>query len=458
MANILICDDERNLRLLLTMTLKESKHRIQEARNCAEATTFLEAGDWDLFLTDLKLPDGSGLDLLRLAKKLAPERPVLLMTAYASATTAVTAIKEGAFDYLEKPFPVEDLHLVVTRALEQGALKQENIQLKQILKEQELDREIIGHSPPMRHILDLARRVARTDASVLISGESGTGKELVARFIHNHSPRNSGPFVAINCAAIPENLIESELFGHTKGAFSGAITQRKGVFVEAEHGTLLLDEIGEMPLNVQSKLLRVLQERTVRPVGGSGDRSVNARLITTTNRNLSTEVAEGRFREDLFYRINVVNLEPPPLRERRGDIPLLVARFVEIFARRYNLPVRGITSEVMECLIQHPLPGNVRELENLIEGAISLTTGELVGINNLPESMRCSKATCSPPNTPFCLPKENMNLESLLADVELQAIRQALQQANGNKTRAAELLGLSFRSFRYRLAKLEEEG
>ena len=458
MANILLCDDEANLRQLLAMALEKVGHRLLEAEDGQEAIQLLETADWDLFITDLRLPDTDGLDLLRHAKKLAPEKPVVLITAFASTATAVTAMKEGAFDYLEKPFPMEDLHLLVTRALEQGALKRENQQLKQALKERTGDSEIIGNSPPMRHILELARRVARTDASVLISGESGTGKELIARFVHRHSPRADGPFVAINCAAIPENLIESELFGHEKGAFSGAVASRKGVFVEAENGTLLLDEIGEMPINVQAKLLRVLQERTVRPVGGTGDRKVDTRLITTTNRDLTDEVAQGRFREDLFYRINVVNLQPPPLRERREDIPLLAARFVALFARRYSLPVRGMTPEAMASLMSHPLPGNVRELENIIEGAVSLSTSNRVERSALPVTAPGAGNNSPDTDSPFQLPEAGIDLEAALYDLESQAISQALKKTSGNKTKAAGLLNLSFRSFRYRLLKLKREG
>ena len=454
MAKILVCDDERNLRELLAMALEGTGHQVLEAATGESALRLLEKATWDLFITDLKLPDTDGLELLRHAKKLAPQRPVLLITAYASATTAVTAMKEGAFDYLEKPFPIEDLHLVVARALEQGALKQENIRLRQEIDKQRGKQEIIGDSSSMRQLLELARRVARTDASVLISGESGTGKELIARHVHRHSARAKGPFVAINCAAIPETLIESELFGHAKGAFSGAVASRKGVFVEAENGTLLLDEIGEMPINVQAKLLRVLQERTVRPVGGTGERPVNVRLVSTTNRDLREEVDNGNFREDLFFRINVVHLQPPPLRQRQSDIPALVVHFVAIYANRYDLPVKGVAPEVMDYLVSHPLSGNVRELENIIAGAVSMTMGELV--DSLPAPMRTKSSRSSKIDTSFQLPEQGMDLESYLSNIESNILQQALKRTDGNKTQAAELLGLSFRSLRYRLAKLKE--
>ncbi len=460
MARILLCDDEKNLRNLLALALEDYGHKAVEAANGAEALKKLDDEDWELFITDLKLPDISGLELLRRAKQLHPERPVILITAHASAATAVTAMKEGAFDYLEKPFSNEDLGLIVTRSLEQGALARENVQLKKVIKQQQGHREIIANSETMRQVLELADRVARTDASVLVTGESGTGKELIARFVHEQSKRAKHPFIAINCGAIPENLIESELFGHAKGAFSGAVSSRKGVFVEAEGDTLLLDEIGEMPLNIQASLLRVLQERVIRPVGGTGEKPVNVRVIATTNRDLTQEIEEKRFREDLYYRINVVNFKLPSLRDRREDIPLLVARFVDTFAKRYDLPIKGVKPEVMDCLSRYPLPGNIRELQNLIEDAVSLTAGELVELSALPEHIRNAKAHgATTVSARFQLPDGGMDLEKYMLDLELQAMNQALERAGGNKTKAAEILGMSFRSFRYRLKKLHiEEG
>ncbi len=452
MADILVCDDEKNLRELLCMAIESQGHRPMAAANGAQALKILEQMTWDLLITDLKLPDISGLELLRRAKLLAPERPALLITAFASAATAVVAMKEGAFDYLEKPFAMEDLHLAVSRALEQGALKQENIRLRQAVGAQTAKESIIGASPIMRQVMELARRAARTDASVLITGESGSGKELIARFIHAHSTRSQGPFVAVNCAAVPENLIESELFGHVKGAFTGAVSHRLGMFVEADNGTLLLDEIGEMPVSLQAKLLRVLQERSVRPVGGSGERPVNVRLLAATNRDLLEEGASGRFREDLLYRVNVVNLQLPPLRQRKEDIPLLTARFVEKYAQRYNLNIAGVSPEVMHCLLNYAFPGNVRELENVVEGAVALTMEGRLEVDTLPPQVRHFKTM--EPECNFQLPPEGLNLETYLATIESRALEQALQQGNGSKTKAAELLGMSFRTFRYRLAKM----
>ncbi|MBF0370034.1 MAG: sigma-54-dependent Fis family transcriptional regulator [Magnetococcales bacterium] len=461
MARILVVDDEKNLRELLAMALEGAGHAVQGAGDGIGARKALASGSWDLLITDLKLPDVSGLDILREAKGRTPELPVILITAFASTETAVTAMKEGAFDYLEKPFPMEDLHLVVARALEQVDLKRENTRLKVALEESRPKRGVIGNSPAMRRILELAGRVGRTSATVLVTGESGTGKELIARYVHDHSSRSKGPFIAINCAAIPETLIESELFGHTKGAFSGATQSRKGVFVEADGGTLLLDEIGEMPLSTQVKLLRVLQERAVRPVGTSGaEKPVDARLVCTTNRDLGKEVSEGRFREDLYYRINVVNLHLPPLRERQPDIPLLVNRFVEKFAKRYELPVRRVEPAAADCLARYSFPGNVRELENVIEGAISLTTGDTLDILTLPHHIREPQQVGRSSEEDlgeFELPESGVDLEGLLSDIEAKTIRQALERAGGNKTKAAELLGLSFRSFRYRISKLGVE-
>ncbi|MBF0272116.1 MAG: sigma-54-dependent Fis family transcriptional regulator [Magnetococcales bacterium] len=454
MAEILVCDDETNLRELLCLALEGNGHRTLTAATGAEALRLLEQAPWELLLTDLRLPDVSGLEVLRRAKELAPERPALLMTAFASAATAVTAMKEGAFDYLEKPFDMEELHLAVARALEQGALKRENVRLRQAVGERDAGEEIVGVSLVMRRVLELARRAARTDASVLITGESGTGKELVARFIHGCSGRAKGPFVAVNCAAVPEGLIESELFGHAKGAFTGAVAHRPGLFVEADHGTLFLDEIGETPLALQAKLLRVVQERLVRPVGGVGERSVDVRLLAATNRDLMEFTAAGRFREDLLYRINVVNLRLPPLRERREDIPLLAARFVEKHARKYGLTIHGLSPEVMDCLMRHHYPGNVRELENLVEGAVALTVEGRVELEALPEGVRCGVRAVDRAATPFRLPEGGLDLEAHLAELEASAMDQALELCQGSKTRAAELLGMSFRTFRYRLGKL----
>ncbi|MBF0165002.1 MAG: sigma-54-dependent Fis family transcriptional regulator [Magnetococcales bacterium] len=452
MAEILVCDDESHLRELLCLALEGSGHRTLSAATGAEALRLLENAHWDLLITDLRLPDLSGLELLRRAKELAPERPALLMTAFASAATAVTAMKEGAFDYLEKPFVMEELHLAVTRALEQGALKRENVRLRQVIGERDAGEEIVGASSAMRQVLELARRAARTDASVLITGESGTGKELVARWIHGSSARARGPFVAVNCAAMPEGLIESELFGHARGAFTGAVAQRPGLFVEADHGTLFLDEVGETPLALQAKLLRVVQERLVRPVGGVGERSVDVRLLAATNRDLREEIVAGRFREDLWYRINVVNLRLPPLRERREDIPLLAARFVERHARKYGLAIQGFAPEVMDCLLRYDFPGNVRELSNLVEGAVALTVEGRVELDSLPEAVRCGVRTERP--VAFRLPEGGLDLEAHLAALEASALDQALELSQGSKTRAAELLGMSFRTFRYRLGKL----
>lgn len=454
MAQILVCDDEANLRELLCLALEENGHRTRGAANGAEALRLLEQSPWDLLITDLRLPDISGLDLLRRAKELAPERPALLMTAFASASTAVTAMKEGAFDYLEKPFEMEELHLAVARALEQGALRRENDLLRQAVGEREAGEVIVGVSPTMRRVLELARRAARTDASVLITGESGTGKELVARFIHGCSGRARGPFVAVNCAAVPEGLIESELFGHARGAFTGAVSHRPGLFVEADHGTLFLDEIGETPLGLQAKLLRVVQERLIRPVGGVGERAVDVRLLAATNRDLMEETGAGRFREDLLYRLNVVNLRLPPLRERREDIPLLAARFLEQHARKYGLAIPGFSPEVMDCLQRHGYPGNVRELSNLVEGAVALTVEGRVEMDALPEGMRCGVTRKEAPESTFRLPEGGLDLEAHLAALEASAMDQALEACQGSKTRAAELLGMSFRTFRYRLGKL----
>ncbi|MEO5367533.1 MAG: sigma-54 dependent transcriptional regulator [Magnetococcus sp. WYHC-3] len=458
MPHILLCEDENNLRQLLALALEESGHEVTAVPDGRAAMEFLARPGIDLVLTDLRLPDISGLEVLRRARVLDASRPVLLMTAFASTETAVTAMREGAFDYLEKPFRVEDLRLVVTRALEQRALHRENADLRRALAERGKPPQLIASAPAMRILMERVARVSRTDATVLIGGESGTGKELIARTLHALGPRQQKPFVAVNCAAIPENLFESELFGHTRGAFSGAVQARKGLFVEADGGTLFLDEIGEMPLGVQAKLLRALQEQTIRPVGGTGEKPVDVRVVAASNRELEQEVAAGRFRADLYYRIHVVKLLLPPLRERREDIPLLAAQCIERFAARYNPRVKRLSADALACLMAYDFPGNVRELENLLEGAVALADGETVSAAALP-ALGCARTPehLSPEGgLPLeQIPETGLDLERHLAEVERGIIHQALSRVGGNKTRAAALLGLTFRSLRYRLARLE---
>jgi two-component system response regulator PilR (NtrC family) len=356
-------------------------------------------------------------------------------------------MKQGAYDYVTKPFQVDELRLVLEKALEKKLLTDENARLRGELTR---NRSLVGTSPAMQHVYDLMSQVATTKTNVLLSGESGTGKELAARGIHEQSGRAAGAFVAVNCGAIPENLLESELFGHVKGAFTGAVADKDGLFEVADGGTLFLDEIGELPHGLQVKLLRVLQEKTVRRVGGNRDEAVDVRIIAATNRDLHVEAMEGRFREDLYYRLNVIQIPLPPLRVRREDIPLLVQHFVEKYATDLDKSIAGISDEAMEKILQHDFPGNVRELENTIERAVALTRSETIPADVLPAAILRPE----PRGSVSLLPAEGAQLDEILADYERGLIREALSRTAGVKKRAAKLLGVTFRSFRYRLDKL----
>jgi two-component system response regulator HydG len=389
----------------------------------------------------------SGLEVLAEIGQKVPPPPVIMMTAYASVETAVKALKDGASDYLTKPLDVEELKLTISRVLDHTRLQVENRQLRERLREQFDFGSLVSSSPAMMSIIDTLRRVAPTEATLLILGESGTGKEVVANGVHENSPRSSGPFVAVNCAAIPENLLESELFGYEKGAFTGAVSSRGGRIAAAHGGTLFLDEVAEMPAALQAKLLRFIQEREVQPLGSSRGRKVDVRILAATNRDLGEEIAAGRFREDLFYRLNVVSVEIPPLRGRREDIPLLAAHFLEIFGRRHQREVRGITGEGMDLLLAHPWPGNVRELENTIERAVVLGRDSMLTPGDLFPSGLPAEGTPRPPAAAAA--------GRTLKEAEVEMIRQTLERTGGNRTRAAKELGISRQTL---LNKLKEAG
>ncbi|HEX6202222.1 MAG TPA: sigma-54 dependent transcriptional regulator [Thermoanaerobaculia bacterium] len=443
---MLVVDDEESLLDFLALLFREEGYEVDTASSVAEARD-LAARDYDLCLCDVLMPDGNGLDLLREIK--AAERPtaVIVMTAYTSTRSAIEAMKAGAFDYVSKPFDVEELKVVCQRALEQTELKVENVYLRRELAQRYTFANIIGKSVKMQAIFALVERVARTGSTVLLAGESGTGKELIARAIHFASPRADRRFLSINCGAMPENLLESELFGHERGAFTGAVREKKGLFQEADGGTLFLDEIGEMSPSMQVKLLRALQERTVRKVGGTGEETVDVRIIAASNRNLEESVAEGEFREDLFYRINVIPIRLPPLRERREDIPLLVDFFLDKYARQLEVPAKRVSVEAMRALEAYHWPGNVRELENVIERTLALAAGDTLRRDDLPPQVLAPRRSGGPGGVE--LPDDGVDLEAYLDDLRADLMRQALDRTGGVQTRAAELLGMSFRSFRY---------
>jgi len=452
-ARILVVDDERSMQEFLEIFLRREGYDVVTAGDVDTAVAHLEADEIDLVITDMQMPEKTGLDLLLEAREVSPETILIVVTAFGTTDSAIAAMKEGAYDYLTKPFKVEELRIVIEKALEKKVLSSENRRLRRELRSQARGRNIIGHSSAMQVVYGLIAQVAETKTNILISGESGTGKELVARAIHEQSPRNDKPFVAINCGAIPENLLESELFGHTKGAFTGAVQTKQGLFEAASGGTLFLDEVAELSQPLQVKLLRALQERTIRRVGDTVDRKVDVRIVSATNRRLEDEVAAGRFREDVYYRLNVIELELPPLRDRIEDIPLLAQHFIRVFADELGKDVEGLDASAYEVLSGYAFPGNVRELENLIERAVALTHDPIIGRDLLPPSVTETRET---PCTAV-ITEEGVNLEELVSDYERRLLREALVLSKGVKKKAARLLGVSFRSFRYRLEKLEVE-
>jgi len=455
---ILVVDDERSMRELLSIVLAREGYQVVAAETGRQALQVLERQPIDLLISDIKMPDMSGVDVLRAAREADHDVAGIMITAFASTETAVEALRLGASDYLTKPFDVDELKIVVRNAIERRQLRQENLALKRALDTTHQFAGIIGRSEAMVRVFRLIETIAPTGSTVLISGESGTGKELVARAIHAQSLRRDRPFVALNCGALTETLLESELFGHMRGAFTGAATNKKGLIEVADRGTIFLDEVSEMSPVMQVKLLRVLQERTFRRVGGTEEIQADIRVIAATNRDLAAAVAEGRFREDLYYRINVIPLHLPPLRERREDIRLLAEHFVARFAARMGKAITGLSAAAVECLEAYAWPGNIRELENALERAVALETTPTILPESLPEPVRTGGGRVlalvprTGENRPL-LPDGGFDLERHIRALEREYIAEALRRANGVKVRAAELLGMSFRSFRYYLKK-----
>jgi two-component system response regulator PilR (NtrC family) len=449
-ARLLVVDDEQSMREFLESFLRREGYDVSTAADVDTALSYLESDEIDLVITDMQMPEKTGLDLILEARELSPETAMVMITGFGTTDSAISAMREGAYDYLTKPFKVDELRIVIEKALEKKLLSNENRRLKEELRSQSRSRNIIGHSRVMQEVYELIGQVAETKTNVLVYGESGTGKELVARAIHDQSPRSGKPFVAINCGAIPENLIESELFGHVKGAFTGALQNKDGLFEAATGGTLFLDEIGELSHPLQVKLLRALQEKSIRRVGDTADRKIDVRIVSATNRRLEDEVAAGRFREDVYYRLNVIQLTLPPLRDRPEDIPLLAQHFIRRFSDEIGKEVEGMDGEAFDMLSTYGFPGNVRELENLIERAVALARGPVIGTALLPPTV-----TANPSTGPISrIDDEGVDLEALVATYERSLLSEALSKTGGIKKKAARLLGISFRSFRYRLEKL----
>ena len=450
--DLLIVDDEASLRDFLSIVFEEEGCRVETAATLADAHAALQKREPDLVLCDLMLPDGSGLDLLRDIKAQNPSIPIVMITAHTSTKSAVEALKAGAHDYIAKPFDIDELKIIVSKAVERKELEDENLHLRTALEERHTFANIIGKSAKMQEIFGIVQRIARATSTVLISGESGTGKELIARAIHYNSGRR-GKFVGINCGAMPETLLESELFGHERGAFTGAIREKRGLFHEAERGTIFLDEIGETTLSVQIKLLRVLQDRVVRRVGSNVETQVDVRVIAATNRDLGESIRNGNFREDLFYRINVIPIALPPLRQRKEDIPLLVDHFIAKFSRQLDVPQKRISSDAMRLIEKYHWPGNVRELENVVERMIALETSDVLTTKSLPEHVLLGGAI--PDVATFDLPAEGISLQDHLESIGKIFMLKALERSGGVQTQAAELLRMSFRSFRYYAKKYD---
>jgi len=458
-SRVLVVDDERSMRELLSIVLRRDGYDVLVADNGKAAVDILNRERVDVLITDIRMPEMTGVDVLREAKRIDPGIISIVMTAFTSTDTAVDALRLGAADYVHKsPSAVTDLRMRVRKEMERKQLQQENVLLKRALKSSHTFANIIGSSSAMVALFDLIETIAPTSSTVLISGESGTGKELVARAIHVRSARSERPFVALNCGALPETLLDSELFGHMRGAFTGADSNKKGLIEVAEKGTIFLDEIGEMSPMVQVKLLRVLQERKFRRLGGTEEVDADIRIIAATNRDLSKMVATGEFREDLYYRINVIPVRLPALRERGQDIPLLADHFVTKFAVQMKKDITGMSGAAVACLRAYPWPGNVRELENAIERAVALERTPAILPESLPEAVR--DAVEAVPLSAAAAGSDDLleagfDLEQHVQGIEREYIAEALRRAKGVKKNAAELLGLSFRQFRYLLKKYE---
>ncbi|MFU2157637.1 MULTISPECIES: sigma-54-dependent transcriptional regulator [unclassified Caldisericum] len=454
---ILVADDEENIRMLLSETLKDESYEVVEVNNGKDAIEQVKKNDFDCVLLDVRMPILDGMEAFLKIREIRNNLPVIFLTAYGSSDLAIKAMKKGAYDYLTKPFDIEELKIKVKKAIELKELTENAPSFEKGENRYEAD-EIIGNSPKMQEVFKEIGKVAESDATVLIRGESGTGKELVAKAIHHHSTRKNKPFVVVNCAAIPESLLESELFGHEKGAFTDAYTKRIGKFEQANEGTIFLDEIGDMSLNLQAKLLRVLQEKTFNRVGGNETIITTARVLAATNRNLEKLVESGEFREDLFYRLNVVTIWLPPLRERKEDIPLLVNYFVSKYSEKYKKNVRGVSKEVLELFMDYNWPGNVRELENAIARGVIVTSAPLILLEDLPQTLQ-NKIKSEEYNKTE-VEEENLNLPKLIEKIEKEAIIKALEKAQGNKTKAAQILGISRKSLfnKLRYYNLMQEG
>jgi two-component system response regulator PilR (NtrC family) len=450
---ILVVDDERSMREFLGIMLAKEGYSVTQCPDGETALKQMEEDIFDLAIMDIRMPKMDGIAVLERIKETAPETVVIMITAFASTDTAVQAMKKGAYDYITKPFKIDEIKLIIRNALEKKALENENVLLKRLVESKFSFDNIIGQSPKMVAMYELMEKVTPTKTNILITGESGTGKELVARAIHFNSPRKEKGFVTLNCGAIPENLLESELFGHMKGAFTGAMYNKRGLFEVADGGSIFLDEIGELPLSMQVKLLRVIQDKEFTRVGGTEQIKVDVRIISASNKDLEEAVREKKFREDLYYRLNVIQIKLPLLRERKEDIPLLAEHFIRKYTQELGKDVREISADAMKLLVNYDYPGNVRELQNIIERGIALEASNALTIENLNSYMDEQRGVKRIDDALFEIPTEGIDLETVVGNVEKDLLLKALQRAKGVKKKAAELLNINFRSMRYRLEK-----
>jgi len=454
--HILVVDDELSMRELLEVLLSKEGYKVSCAENGRKAISMIKKTEFDLLLCDIRLGDITGIEVLKASKDQNPNNVVIMISAYATTEAAVEAMNKGAYDFVPKPFDNEELKQTIKNALDLKTIEHEKVILDDELKRTLQFGKIVGNNPSMKNIYSLVRQVAKTKTSILITGESGTGKELIANAIHEESDQSEGPFVVVNCGGIPETLMESELFGHKKGSFTGATHDKKGLFEVADQGTIFLDEIGELTLPIQVKLLRAVQERAFKPVGSNEDVSVDIRIISATNKKLEDEVIAGNFREDLFYRLNVIELRVPPLRERKSDIRLLAQHFLDKYSREMSREVTKISSYAIDLLTKYDFPGNVRELENLMERSVALSSTNIILPDSLALSLHKRRWIEGIQNRRFDLDEVNkgVSLDVILEEIEKAYLEKALECTNGKKQEAAELLDISFRTFRYRLNKL----
>jgi two-component system response regulator AtoC len=445
-SRILLIDDEENFRHMLSVILKKRGYDVETANNGIDGLKKVDTGSYDTVLCDIRMPEMDGLEFLKEAQKAGCESTIIMMSAFGTLDTAIEAMKSGAYDYISKPFKPDEIILTLKKAEERERLRRENLFLKKEVQKEYSFENIISKNERMRQIFDTIRKVAKYKSTILITGESGTGKELVAKAIHFNSDRSNNPFVPVNCGAIPENLLESELFGHTKGSFTNAVRTKKGLFEEADMGTMFLDEIGELPFQLQVKLLRVLQDGEIRRVGDSRPIKIDVRIIAATVKDLDKEVREDKFRDDLFYRLNVLPIKIPPLKDRREDIPLLVDHFIHKYSRELNHPIQEINQEALNCLLNYSWNGNVRELENVIERAIVLTDSNQIQVENLPLEIQSPRE-----ESMVSLLNDELSIKKASRYLEMDLIKKALHKTNGNHTHAAKLLEISHRALLYKI-------